>query len=492
MAHNRRTYPVGKLSVLALFVIALYPMSHFPLLPVFNVSPFQLIAVMTAVYGIVVSLMALSRSSKITELYKRLLPMRWALIFIIWLSVSFAWGRHTSHELYYIGLVLISLFFTAGVYRLLRVSKLSLRLLSKIIIISAIVVSFAALWQFTAESTGLSRTYTGICPTCLQHDIGFARPSGFSQEPQHFSTILLGPLVLSLTLLLGSLSRRWQTLLWASVFVMITALLLSASRSGLIALVGVVGALSAYALVQKRRRFVLNISGVLVAAIIFTLAGVAWSGTVGDKAGSAYVAERYVAHATGGLVVVGGEQARLDKVDSSVAQKETAKQQAGIEDPNYITEGAGEGPSGAIAYSAQSRLETYKMALSIWTDNPRVFLFGVGWGGFGASAQQREPAAFTKDTIVNNQYLQLAAELGVIGLSLAVFAVWQLARLVLRSAQSNRIKLAIIVLFSAYGIQLFFYSGLHLLQFWLSAAIVAYILVGHEAKTRKKTIQKID
>lgn len=478
--------PARKTSLLVLCVVALYPFSHFPLLPVIDISPFQIAAVVIAVLGGISVLRQIVSASDKTAQVGAYKPLYGVFAFFGLLSLSFLWSSRTSHELYYIALMWVGLLFALGIYTLLSRSRMAIPVLVKAVIVAGVLLSCVALWQFVGESSGLERSYTGICPTCLQHDIGFARPSGFSQEPEHFSTVLFGPIVVALTVLFSRLRRRQQHWLWFSIFAMLTVFLLSASRSGFIAL-GVVLAL--YVIFAARRRDWLYLGwgvGVFVVSLIVALLSIAWSGTVGDKSGSAYVTERYLAHASGGLVVVGEERARLDQVESSVKQKEAAKQQAGADDFNYITEGVGQGPSGAIAYSAQSRLETYKTALTIWTDSVRNFIVGVGWGNFGAVAQQREPAAFTKSTIVNNQYLQIAVELGLVGILIFMYAFLQVARYVWRHVHRPAVKLGICALFGAYGLQLMFYSGLHLLQFWLSAAVVAYILIAYEKKTRAK------
>lgn len=467
-----------------LIILALYPFSHFPLLPYVNISPFQFLALGVALVGGLHAITWLIQKKRLPEILRPSQPLFWAFACTVWLTVSLLWGNQTTHELYYIALLFVGIFFAIGVYGLLRRSGVSLAVLSKMIIIAGVVVSIVALWQFVGESNSVSTAYTGICPTCLQHDIGFARPSGFSQEPEHFSTVLMAPLIISFTLLLGR--SRQRRLLWVGMLMMVVAFLLSASRSGFIALAGVLVAYSIFAAMRGRHGSIAGMSAVLIVSGCIALAAVAWSGTVGDRAGSAYVTERYIAHATGGLIVVGEERDRLNQVEATVEQKVAASNQAEPKEFNYITEGAGQGPSGAIAYSAQSRLETYKTALSIWTDSPRNFMLGVGWGSFGKVAQQRDPTAFTKNTIVNNQYLQIAVELGLIGIVLVAILIWKLVMTVWQSKVPSEIKFAIFVLFGAYGIQLLFYSGLHLLQFWLSAAVVAYILVLYEKKARLK------
>lgn len=477
-------HPYSFAIIVATLILILYPFSHFPLLPGIGISPFQFAGVGIALLGGVVSLwwMVKNKNTIPKKAVITQIPIFWTLVLLGWLSASFLWGGHTSHELYYISLVLVAFLFAIGIYGLFRASKIQINYLTKVILVVGVVLSIWAVWQFIGESIGIDRAYTNICKTCLQHDIGFARASGFSQEPEHFSTVLLGPLVLMLVLLMQNRQRKAQSLLWVGAISIVAALLLASSRSGLLALSFILVSFGVFATLQHKGRFAVKLCGAFAGAIIVTLALIGWSGTVGDSSGSKYTLERYVAHVSGGLVVFGDEQKRLSEVESSIEQKVESK--AGPSQFNYVTDATDYGPSGAIVYSTESRLETYKAALSLWTQNGKNFLIGVGWGNFGTAAHMRNPVVFNQDTIVNNQYLQIAVELGLVGVGLFVLSVVYVGRFIYVSALDGRLKFAIAVLFIGYGIQLMFYSGLHLLQLWLSASVVAYVIYLHSNKKK--------
>lgn len=483
--------PQGIATIVALAVLALYPFSHFPLVPGFGISPFQFVSLPIAVFGAVAAVWWILRNQTIARSLDkgRERPLVWLALLFTWLAFSFLWGSRTTHELYYIGLVFASFSFALGMYALFRLGSLQTSFIAQIVIIAAVVLSVGAVWQFIGESIGVARAYTNICKTCLQHDIGVARSSGFSQEPEHFSTVLLGPLVLLLLILVGQKRGGRNLLLWLGVLSVVIALLLASSRSGLLAFAFVLLSFGGLAIYHRAKLFMIGLVGTCVAAMVLVLGLVAWSGTVGDAAGSKYTTERYTAHVSGGLVVFGDEQKRLADVEDSIKQKAEVKSSE-AKDFNYVTDAVDYGPSGAVVYSAQSRIETYRTATAIWTQNLKNFVVGIGWGNFGAAAQVRDPAAFNKNTIVNNQYLQIAVELGLVGLVLFAVVVASAAQFVYRSALDAKAKIAIFVLFIAYGIQLLFYSGLHLLQFWLSLAIVSYVIYVTVRRRKSKSAKK--
>lgn len=482
--------PQGIATGIAVVILALYPFSHFPLVPGLGISPFQLASLAVAVFGGYAAIVWIGRNKVVisdTDKAKGQ-PLAWMVVLLVWLSLSFLWGSRTTHELYYIGLVLASFLFALGIFTLLKVGGVSKDLIVRVVSIAGVVLSLGAVWQFVGESAGVDRAYTNICKTCLQYDIGVARSSGFSQEPEHFSTVLLAPLVLLLLLLVGQKLNKRSLSLWVGTACIVIALLLASSRSGLLALAFILCTFIVFAIRRQAKPFIYGLGGTCTVAVMLALGLVAWSGTVGEATGSKYTLERYVAHVSGGVVTLGGERERLSEVEDSIKQKVEVKSSES-EEFNYVTDATNYGPSGAIVYSTQSRLETYKTAIAIWTQSVRNLLIGVGWGNFGAAAQARNPTAFNKNTIVNNQYLQVAVELGLIGVVLFIGSVVVAARFLYRSALDAKVKFAVYVLFVAYGIQLLFYSGLHLLQFWLSLAIVAYVLYANIQKPKSKPVK---
>ena len=80
-------------------------------------------------------------------------------------------------------------------------------------------------------------------------------------------------------------------------------------------------------------------------------------------------------------------------------------------------------------------------------------LFGVGTGGFGAAVHQRTDSR-DAGTVANNYYLEMLAELGLVGFILFVtFVVSLLYRLVTRR------QFLLIAIIAGYLVQWYFFSG---------------------------------
>jgi Kef-type K+ transport system membrane component KefB len=109
-------------------------------------------------------------------------------------------------------------------------------------------------------------------------------------------------------------------------------------------------------------------------------------------------------------------------------------------------------------------------ALAIWLTNSQTILFGAGTGGFGAALHNKEPA-YASQSIVNNQYIEVLTELGVIGLlvflGLLVFPTYTLFKL--------RQWTILAILGALYSQWLFFSGNLNVTHLWVALA-VAYAL----------------
>ncbi len=459
--------------LMASLALVLYPFSHFPAI-LFQASPFQLLGILIGLIGVGAGFHWMVRHT--TRLSKMSLlnqPVFWAVILLCWTTLSFVWGQHTLHQIYTIGLLWLGFFFALGLLVCFKVGRLQPKQIARILLVVGVILSLFCVYQFIGDSLGFSRSYTQICVSCTQQDVGFSRVSGFSLEPEFLSVILLLPLMITAHTLFTRHSSFKPFLVWLSAMLLLLPYFLGASRSGLLALVVCLGGFLLTGIILKKYRFCLDLVGAVFASFILTLVLVAWSGGVHGGQGARYSIERYVSHVSAGYIKIGGEEARVKRVEQTLKQKQAQTTEEG-QPFSYVKDTLQYGQSGSVIYSTQSRLETYKLAVKIWLASPKNFLIGVGWGGFGAAAQKYN-SAFTPINIVNNQPLQFAVELGAVGLSLALLVVVSLVRFILRS-KNKSLKLSILLLLAGYSMQLLFFSGLHLLQFWLTFALIFYIL----------------
>ena len=108
-----------------------------------------------------------------------------------------------------------------------------------------------------------------------------------------------------------------------------------------------------------------------------------------------------------------------------------------------------------------------KVGFSSWQNA----LFGAGLGS--ASIVMYENGVFpTAKEIVNNEYLSLFLETGLIGMGLAVFTLV----LILKKLLKSQAKIMILGILMAYSISLCFFSGLaNTLQVYLMPIIIGIL-----------------
>jgi len=237
--------------------------------------------------------------------------------------------------------------------------------LNKIIIalfISFILVSAFGIFQFLGDMSGFSIELTGLRDLYTKDVLGFTRIQSTAYEPLYFANYLLIPLGLIYALFLagkGRISSSWLIVLLALGAV---NLILTVSRGGYLALAFTVLAISLFYL---RKVFTLKNMLILVVAglIVFWVV----TQTIG----------------------FGGEALNWEK----------------------FTEHIGNAFYGA---SYDERVDTFENAISAWRGHPFI---GVGVGGFGPYMAPH-PYYMPKDgwRIVNNEFIEILAENGILGL----------------------------------------------------------------------------
>ena len=110
---------------------------------------------------------------------------------------------------------------------------------------------------------------------------------------------------------------------------------------------------------------------------------------------------------------------------------------------------------GYVAESTDVRVGMTGAAVRTWQKDIKTILIGTGLGGAGVAMYENGETEWSKE-IVQNQYASLLLETGIVGISLLIFSLVLLIREILKQKQAGLI-LALVV---AYGISLFFFSGL--------------------------------
>jgi O-antigen ligase len=232
------------------------------------------------------------------------------------------------------------------------------------VLLSAAVVGLYGIWQFVGDMAGAPRWLTGLRPQYTKAILGFTRIQSTALEPLYFADYLLLPIGLAAAWLMsgaGKTSRK----LYALLAVLLLNLILTASRGGYLGLIATFAVLVlSYRkrLPALRRLFGIGLVGLAVAATgLFALSRYAVT-TPGS------LADRFLGHVT------------------------------------TITDGA----------AFEERIETFSGAIAAHMRHPWI---GVGIGGYGpfmARYAGQEPEIGW--AIVNNETLELLAEVGIVGL----------------------------------------------------------------------------
>lgn len=307
------------------------------------------------------------------------------------------------------------------------------KLMVKAVLIGMAVTTIFGIYQFAGDLVGLPQSLTGLRDLYTKNILGFPRIQSTALEPLYFANYLLLPLSLLLTLFLKKLSPFSQK--WSLLLLLIAGLnlVLTVSRGGYIAAAVSVALIGAFCLRQ-----LLTVRNVAALVIVVALVG----GLTIKFLNTGEALEKFTTHIQ-----------------------------------NLF---------GGASYS--ERVETYELAYRAWLDHP---LLGIGMGSFGPYTSYH--AYVVPDggyKIVNNEYLELAAENGALGLAAFIVVLSVLAARTVKAyrlSQSNYLKSAIIALSAALlGILVQYntFSILYIMHVWITIGLlmsVQQLILNHES-----------
>ena len=315
--------------------------------------------------------------------------------------------------------------------------------LMRITITTAVVMSLLAIIQ-VAYGAWFD---WGLCGGCVARGFGFVRPSGFTIEPQFFGSLLIAPILLLSYRLLQSKVTKYDV---ASLCLMFMALYLTLSRGAMYAVVAAV--LVQTAIVGWRTsanwlRSSVVVVTLLVGSFVF---GMMWHGIFTQL--NPRVADGFYQSITKSINHLSLGKINLptlapQQLPQESTTKPTSQEVTPASPPKAVFDGY-------VAKSTEERTNMSQLALSVWTKNPTQFLFGVGAGGAGRAIFQQSGKTSGEFEIVQNEFLSVAVELGVVGVVL-------LTALLLALCRKMSVKKALawpIIL--GFVLQWMFFSGL--------------------------------
>ncbi|MBU1177799.1 O-antigen ligase family protein [Patescibacteria group bacterium] len=315
----------------------------------------------------------------------------------------------------------------------------------KVLFISCFLVSLFGIYQFLGDMAGLPPELTGLREHYTQKVFGFPRIQSTALEPLYFANYLLIPISLgiALTLRRGQQEKTPLRPLYIIIIVglAIINLILTLSRGGFLGLF-VVLLFSCLLLIKH----LLSIKKIVLITIVIVVTAI-----------SAF-----------GFLKITGEDKNVEVF---------------IEQATSYSEGVG----------VEERFSSYDEAIELIGQHP---IIGVGVGNFGPQVHKNPYQ--TPDTgwpIVNNEFLELWVEIGILGLAsflLLIGIIVMRTIKALRTSGDNLTKTILVGLFIAFlGIlaQYQTFSILYILHIWflIGLLVATQNLIFHSTKKHAAT-----
>ncbi|HEY1085135.1 MAG TPA: O-antigen ligase family protein [Candidatus Saccharimonadales bacterium] len=384
----------------------------------------------------------------------------WLTLFAFTLISSFSmlWSPNSFRALVTVAFNWVILAFVSTI--LLHHQKLKKRQETLIKVVAAVGILSAiwAIFQIIGDTADLSRSLTLLPQAYTGGVFGIARPTGFALEPQFFGSLLIAPICWFAWKLL---TKKPNALFVAGFLGTFSLLILTLSRG---AIIGAVVALLVLLILKRpnlKQSAVLfanmGVSVLVSLGLIFTVASFRQDAIDGQDA-----VRRSVSHLTLGII-------NLPTPAKQKSEKTTGR--AVVSEKKSDT--------GYVESSTSSRLSTSQAALKIWSQSASTVLFGVGVGGFGASVT--ETSDDVANSIVNNYYLEILAELGIVGLGtlLTFFGL-------LLFSLAKKKQWLLISIIAGFLVQCCFFSGnANILHVWAIAGLALGCLYSPKISKKK-------
>ena len=288
----------------------------------------------------------------------------------------------------------------------------------RVFIVTSLIVCLFCLVQCGLDIFGIGREYSLACPGCTYKVFGFPHPNGFAAEPQFMGNLLLAPIVVVIYLLEKKkyFSRKFLIL---SLFVLIATLFLTLSRGAIYAFgVGLVFFV-VVKIIREKKWQSLSLFGMTFLAFLFTLN---IQGVLSEisPTNDTYVSgiNKVINQLSLGVIDFGGSQIKKQEptLHEEIIVEEEPEEETAIFD-------------GYVEVSTSARTSIWQSALKTWTKDPQTILFGVGLGGELKAMYENGNFDSSKE-IINNQYLSILLEGGLVGTLLLIISLVLLFRLI--------------------------------------------------------------
>lgn len=298
-----------------------------------------------------------------------------------------------------------------------------------IILLSCLAVTIFGIYQFLGDMIGLPIEATGLRQHYTQEVFGFPRIQSTALEPLYFANYLLIPISIGIAIILGRRKKKEKlplNLFWIFLVTGLACinLILTLSRGGFLGLL-IVLLLSAILFIKTILRPQKLVIIIILGAIAITSAFQFLKFTGDDE-----------------------------NIDTFIEQATTYKEGVGVEE----------------------RFSTYDQAIELIKDHP---IIGNGIGNFGPHTNRSPHHMPTEGwAIVNNEFLELWAEIGILGLASFVAIILIIILRTIKSISLGKdpylktILLGLLIAFLGIMAQYQTFSILYILHIWFLVGLI--------------------
>lgn len=387
------------------------------------------------------------------------------LLFPVWLTISVCWSSNFLRGLLVAGilwLIYLAIYLMYELREAFKEEKTQERFWQWFFGATVLACAWCVV-QCGLDISGVSHEYTLMCAGCTYHSFGFPHPNGMAVEPQFMGNLLLAPTMIAAWWCMKNRhkdktsknSLRWFLLL--AIFA--ATLFLTFSRGAIYAFMVGMMFITGYEMAKEKKNWKTKVGQL---GKVWMTIGLAFLFTLNLQGIMAAISPTNDNYKSGVAKVLnhlslGVIDLREDKVNLEREKEELA---GGNEEKVFVensVEKTGEKAvfDGYVAESTDTRLKLSNAAMEVWAKDFSTVMFGVGLGGAGQALYVNGLTSSPKE-IIQNEYVSLLLETGVIGILLLLLTLGLIVKKTIKKS-TGEIILALAV---AYGISLCFFAGL--------------------------------
>lgn len=401
-----------------IFLLILPPalfFSYYPVISLAETSTMNLEFSIAEIWLILFFIISLPQLLDFAKFYgaKKLIV---AAILPAYFFLTILWSANRLRALLTAGIFTLIVYAVLYIIYILKRRSSLLRSVVGSLIISAVVVSIFCWAQCIMDLAGVSREYTLLCRGCVATTFGFPHPNGFAIEPQFMGNLLIAPVLLCFYLVSAKNNKK----IIPVALLLTSTLFLTFSRGAIYAVV--IGFIIEQILIKvylkkSTKTNILKSTAIVVVGFLISLCAQGVFATLSPTS------DNFVSGVTKSIhqLTLGKLDLRPASVKEAEAQKAQEAQPA--QDSQASSDSDDSSFSGYVAESTDKRLNLNELGFKTWLSSPRCIAIGTGLGSAGIAMHEFMPEEIGPREIVQNEYVSLLLETGLVGLALIVLTL---------------------------------------------------------------------